>query len=50
MITPVVVRTMNIVSKFEKWVQKLEINVSVPLHQKACLLGTGKILRNVFNI
>ena len=50
MITPVVVRTRNIVSKFEKWVQKLEINVSVPLHQKACLLGTGKILRNVFNI
>ena len=35
--------------KFEKWVEKLEINVQIPLLQKACLVGTGKVLRKVLD-
>ena len=46
-IVPVIVGALSIISKFEKWVEKLEINVQIPLLQKACLLGTGKILRKV---
>ena len=49
-IVPVIVGVLGIISKkFEKWVEKLEINVQIPLLQKACLLGNGKILRKVLD-
>ena len=49
-IVSVIVGALGIIStKFEKWVEKLEINVQAPLVQKACLLGTGKILRKVLD-
>ena len=47
-IVPAIVGALCIISKkFEKWVEKLEINVQIPLLQKACLLGAAKILRKV---
>ena len=49
-IVPVIVGALGIISKeFEKWVEKLEINVQIPLLQKACLLETRKILRKVLD-
>ena len=46
-----VVGALGVVSrKFEKWFKKLDINVSVPLLQKAYLLGTGKILKKVLDV
>ena len=49
-IVPVTVGALGIISKkFEKWVKKQEINVPIPLLQKPCLLGTGKILRKVLH-
>ena len=49
-IVPVIVEALGIISNtFEKWLEKLEIDVQIPLLQKACLLGTGKILRKVLD-
>ena len=48
-IAPVIVGALGIISKFEKWMEKLEISVQIPLLQKACLLGTGKILKKVLD-
>ena len=49
-IIPVIVGALGIISeKFEKWVEKLQINAQIPLLQKACLLGTGKIPRKVLD-
>ena len=49
-IVPVIVEALGIISNtFEKWLEKLEINVQIPLLEKACLLGTGTILRKVLD-
>ena len=49
-IIPVIVGALRIICKeSEKWVEKLEINVQIPLLQEACLLGTEKILRKVLD-
>ena len=45
MITAVLGALDTVTKKFEKWLKKPDINVSIPLLQKACLLETGKILR-----
>ena len=51
MIVSVVIGVLGIVSKkLEKWLKELRINVLNPLLKKACLVGTGKILRKVLYI
>ena len=46
-----IIGALGIITKeFEKSVvEKLEINVEILLLQKACLLGTGKILKKVLH-
>ena len=48
MIIPVVVGALCTVStKFEMWLKKIKINISIPLLQKACPYVKGKILQQI---
>ena len=48
MIVPVVIGSLGVTSKrFKDWLEKLNIKSSVELLQKAALLGTAKIVRQV---
>ena len=45
---PIIIGALGTIGKnFENWVKKIEMECSTELLQKACLLGTAKILRKV---
>ena len=45
-VIPVVIGALRTVTKqFEKWIQKLDLEITVEMLQKPCLLGTARIIR-----
>ena len=45
-VIPVVIRTLGTVTKhFEKWTEKLKLDLTIGELQKTCLLGTTRIKR-----
>ena len=50
-IIPVVIGALGTVTKqFEKWIQKLDLEITVEMLQKPCLLGTARIIRKVLDM
>ena len=50
-VIPVVIGTLGTVTKqFEKWIQKLDLEITVEMLQKPCLLGTARIIRKVLDM
>ena len=48
---PVVIGALGTVTKnFDKWLEKLELDVTVEMLQRPCLLGTARIIRKVFTL
>ena len=49
-IVPIIIGALGTIGKnFENWLKKIEIECSTELLQKACLLGTAKIVRKVLD-
>ena len=49
-IVPLIIGALGTIGKnFEGWLKKIEIECSIELLQKACLLGTAKIIRKVLD-
>ena len=49
-IEPIIIGALGTIGKsLDRWLKKIEIEYSIELLQKACLLGTAKIIRNVLN-
>ena len=49
-VIPVVIGALGSVTKnFEKWLQKLDLEITVEMLQKPCLLGTARIIRKVLD-
>ena len=49
-IVPLIIGALGTIGKnFERWLKKIEIECSIELLQKACLLGTAKIIRKVLD-
>ena len=49
-IVPIVIGALGTVSnKFESWVKTIDIECPTELLQKACLLGTARIIRKVMS-
>ena len=47
----VVIGALGTVTKhFEKWIEKLDMDLTIEALQKPCLLGTLRIIRKVFDI
>ena len=50
-VIPVVIGALGRVTKrFEKWIQKLDLEITVEMLQKPCLLGTARIIRKVLDM
>ena len=50
-VIPVVIGALGTVTKqFEKWIQKLDLEITVEMLQKPCLLGTVRIIRKVLDM
>ena len=50
-VIPVVIGALGTVTrKFDKWVKKLELDCPVELLQKACLLGSARVIRKVLDM
>ena len=50
-VIPVVIGTLGTVTKqFEKWIQKLDLEIAVEMLQKPCFLGTARIIRKVLDM
>ena len=50
-VIPVVTGALGTVTKqFKKWIQKLELKITVEMLQKPCLLGTARIYRKVLDM
>ena len=50
-IIPVVIGALGTVKKhFEKWIEKLDSELTIETLQKSCLLGTAKIIRKVLDM
>ena len=50
-VIPVVIGALWTVTKqFEKWIQKLDLEITVEMLQKPCLLGTARIIRKVLDM
>lgn len=50
-VIPVVIGALGTVTKqFEKWIQKLDLEITVEMLQKPCLLGTARIIRKVLDM
>ena len=48
---PVVIGALRTVTKhFEKWIEKLDLGLTIKALQKPCLLGTVRIRGKVFNM
>ena len=49
-IVPLIIGALGTIGKnFERWLKKIEIECSIELLQKACLLGTAKIIRKLLD-
>ena len=47
----VVIGALGTVTKnFDKWLEKLELDLTVEMLQRPCLLGTARIIRKVLDI
>ena len=50
-VIPVVTVVLGTVTKhFEKWIEKLDLDLTIEALQKPCLLGTVRIIRKVFDM
>ena len=50
-VIPVVIGALGTVTKkFEKWIQKLDLEITVEMLQKLCLRGTARIIRKVLDM
>ena len=50
-VIPVVIGALGTVTKqFEKWIQKLDLEITVEMLQKPYLLGTARIIRKVLDM
>ena len=50
-VIPVVIGALGTVAKqFEKWIQKLDLEITVEMLQKPCLHGTARIIREVLDM
>ena len=47
----VVIGPLGTVTKhFEKWIEKLDLDLTIEALQKLCLLGTARIIRKVLDM
>ena len=50
-VVPIVIGALGTLSKnFSSWAEKIEVEEKIDVMQKACVLGTAKIIRNVLDI
>ena len=50
-VIPVVIGELGTVAKqFQKWIQKMDLEIPVEMLQKPCLLGTARIIRKVLDM
>ena len=50
-VIPVVLGALGTVAKhFEKWMEKLDLDLTIEVLQKPCLLGTARIIRKVLDM
>ena len=50
-VIPVVIGALGTVTKhFEKWIEKLDLDLTIEALQKPRLLGTARIIRKVLDI
>ena len=50
-IIPVVIGALGTVTKdFEKWLEKLDLDLKIEALKKACLLGTAKVIQKVLDM
>ena len=50
-VMPVVIGALGTVTmNFDKWLEKLELDLTVEMLQRPCLLGTARIIRKVLDI
>ena len=50
-VVPIVIGALGTLSKnFSSWAAKIEVEEKIDMMQKACVLGTAKIIRNVLDI
>ena len=50
-VIPVVIGALGTVTKhFEKWIEKLDLDLTIEALQKASLLGTARIIRKVLDM
>ena len=50
-VIPVVIGALGTVTKhFEKWIEKLDLDLTIEAIQKPCLLGTSRIIRKVLDM
>ena len=50
-VVPIVIGALGTLSKnFSSWAAKIEVEEKIDMMQKACMLGTAKIIRNVLDI
>ena len=50
-VIPVVIGALGTVTKhFEKWTEKLDLDLTIEALQKPCLLGTTRIIRKVLDM
>ena len=50
-VIPVVIGALGTVTKhFEKWIEKVDLDLTSAALQKSCLLGTARIIRKVLGM
>ena len=50
-VIPVVIGALGTVTKhFEKWIEKVDLDLTIEALQKPCLLGTARIIRKVLDM
>ena len=50
-VIPVLTGTLGTVTKhFEKWVEKLEMELTIEALQKPCLIGTARVIRKILDM
>ena len=50
-VIPAVIGELGTATKqYEKWLEKLQLDLAIEALQKTCLLATGRIIRNVLDI
>ena len=50
-VIPVVIGALGTVTKhFEKWIEKVDLDLTIEALQNSCLLGTARIIRKVLDM